>query len=115
MARKERNLASFGDMASENSVVENNEIKNAIVNKNKNVVRDNNDIIVNNDNKNEDVFDRLLEGKKKKQPKKVWTGVYLKPDIAQVLEILSKKGGKGAKSEIVNESLRRVFTEKGLM
>lgn len=137
MARKERNLANFADVASndnENDVVDNksendininnkndNDIKNndGVINKNKDSDNDSNknDIIIENHNKNdnEDIFDKLLDGKKKKQPKNVWTGVYLKPDIADVLEQLAKKGGKGVKSEVVNEALRRVFVEKGLM
>lgn len=104
MARKERNLANFADVASngnENGIIEN--------------TKNNNSININNKNDNEDIFDKLIDGKKKKQPKNVWTGVYLKPEIANVLEQLAKKGGKGVKSEVVNEALRRVFIEKGLM
>lgn len=148
MARKERNLANFADVASndnENDVVENNKNNNDINNdnnndnkiknnddimhenkdsvnknnKNNNILennnKNNNSILNNNKNDNEDIFDKLLDGKKKKQPKNVWTGVYLKPEIADVLEQLAKKGGKGVKSEVVNEALRRVFVEKGLM
>lgn len=106
MARKERNLASFSAVASEDNIV---------VKEDKNDMIINNDVDVINNDDGEDIFDQLIDGKKKKQVKNVWTGVYLKPEIAKVLEQLSKRGGKGAKSEIVNESLRRVFSKKGLI
>lgn len=104
MARKDRNLASFADVA-EDITTENNE--NSIIDNNNNVVKNN------NDNK-KDLLDDLLGGKKK-PVKNVWTGVYLKPEIAAVLDKVSKKGGKGAKSDIVNESLRQLFVAKGLL
>lgn len=63
-----------------------------------------------------DFIDKLLvEGKKKKKDDLVLTGIYLQPDLAHILDSLGKKGGRGAKSRIVNEALRKVFTEKGLL
>lgn len=42
-------------------------------------------------------------------------GLYIKDDIAKVLNQLAKKAGTGGKSKVVNEALRKVFTEIGLM
>lgn len=52
---------------------------------------------------------------KKKENETVLTGIYLQKDLSQVLDRLAKKGGRGAKSKIVNEALRTIFTDKGLL
>lgn len=107
MARKNRDLAGFGDVAFNNI----NKSVNKNINKNTN----------NNINKNEntddkaDFIDQLIEGPKKKSNDLVLVGVYLPKDVAQVLDELAKKGGRGAKSKIVSESLQKTFKEKGLM
>lgn len=63
-----------------------------------------------------DFLDQLLEeGKKKKKDDLVLTGIYLQPDLAHILDSLGKKGGRGAKSRIVNDALRKLFTEKRLI
>jgi hypothetical protein len=134
MARKHKNLASFGDLAR----IENNNINDKVnkdinvndkVNKDINVndkvnkdtnVNDkvNKDIDVNDNNKNDnqkDFLDNLIEGTKKRQPQRILTGVYLDPNIVKVLDQLAQKGGRGAKSRIVNEALEKVFKEKGLL
>lgn len=60
-------------------------------------------------------LDELLEGDGKKKQGTTLTGVYLENDILKVLDQLAKKGGRGAKSKLMNEALRKLFTEKGLM
>jgi hypothetical protein len=62
-------------------------------------------------------IDTLLEpGKVKiKKDDLVLTGIYLQPDLAKILDSLGKKGGRGAKSRIVNDALRKLFNEKGLL
>lgn len=62
-----------------------------------------------------DFLDELIKGTKKKDDQVVLTGIYLQKDLAQILDKLGKKGGRGAKSRIVNDALRKVFTEKGLL
>jgi hypothetical protein len=102
LARKERKLASFGDVASEKG------IENDNINNNDNV---------NNNNEHEhgtDYLDELIEGPKKKQEKALH-GLYLDPDVAKILDNLGEKGGRGAKSKIANEALRKLFMEKGLL
>jgi hypothetical protein len=113
MARKNRNLASFDDLANNN--VNKNINKNINDDVNINV---NNDANINvNDNINEvDYLDTLIEGNTKKtDAATVLTGIYLQKELSQMLDRLAKKGGRGSKSRIVNEALRKVFSEKGLL
>lgn len=117
MARKNRNLASFGDVADINI---NNDINNKINNNenDKEIINVHNSEDINeynNINDDTDYLDSLIEGTKKKSNQPVLTGVYLQKDILQVLDRLAKKGGKGAKSKIVNEALRKLFIEKDLL
>lgn len=80
---------------------------------NNNNVNDN--VIVETQPKNDpDFLDTLLEPTKKKADL-VLTGIYLQPELAKVLDMLGKKGGRGAKSRIVNDALKKLFTEKGLL
>ena len=127
MARKNRNLASFEDLANHN-------IDKSINNKNHNdnVHNDaniNEMVDVNNKEKEDHGFNNnvaaetqdnyldLLVGsnEKKKVNSTVLTGIYLQEDLSQILDRLAKKGGRGAKSRIVNEALRAIFNEKGLL
>jgi hypothetical protein len=62
-----------------------------------------------------DFIDNLLGESPKKKEDLVLTGVYLQKDIAQILDQLGKKGGRGAKSRIANDALRKLFIEKGLL
>lgn len=124
MARKNRNLASFDDFANNNinKKVNDNNIINENINNNINI-EDNNYININNnanvssdDKKQVDYLDALIEGRmRKKENETVLTGVYIQKDLSQVLDRLAKKGGRGAKSKIVNEALRTIFTDKGLL
>lgn len=112
MARNNKNLASFGDVASINNNNTNNNINNDVNN--------NNNINVNNgvedvDNADGSLLDSILKGKKKKSNDAILTGIYLKKPLADILNQLGKKGGKGAKSRIVNELLEKAFKEKGLL
>ncbi|NRD81136.1 hypothetical protein HPT25_27990 [Bacillus sp. BRMEA1] len=149
MARKNRNLADFNEVANANisknastntnvnvnddsnindsDNVETNTVQMDSINANKekniNIaanVDDINDLNINeNDNKQEvkmDYLDKLIEGNtKKNENSSVLTGIYLQKDLSVILDRLAKKGGRGAKSKIVNEALRSVFMEKGLL
>lgn len=61
-----------------------------------------------------DYIDSLLGGQSSKNELTL-TGVYLQKDVLRVLNGLSRKGGRGAKSRIVNDALRKLFQEKGLL
>lgn len=61
-----------------------------------------------------DFLDRMLkEGQKKNELH--LHGLYLHTDISKLLNRLAKQGGRGAKSRIVNDALRKYFTDKGLL
>lgn len=139
MARKKRNLATFDEFAETN--INNNNSTNNGANSDINQINDDNKNISINDNKyisdnenintnvnvniNEknnnaespgDYLDKLIEGNtKKKSNETVLTGIYLQKDISQILDRLAKKGGRGAKSKIVNEALKTIFEDKGLL
>lgn len=55
-----------------------------------------------------DNIDRLLAGKK---AKKEYRGFYLDHDIISIIDNVDN----GIKSELVNECLRKVFKEKGIL
>lgn len=61
------------------------------------------------------VIDNLLESEKKK-PVKEFVGIYLDADIHQGLNNLCKKSKqRGLKSKIVNDILRSVFEQQGII
>jgi hypothetical protein len=146
MARKNKNLASFDELASTTvlkDVAPKNSINNGVnidvnnginvnannsedvenkpsVIANANVNADVNDkaaVNVNVDEKHEDDYlDKLIGSNGKKSTNEsVLVGIYLQKDLSQILDKLAKKGGRGAKSRIVNEALRAIFKEKGLL
>lgn len=61
-----------------------------------------------NNRKKIDNIDRLLAGKKAKRE---FRGFYLDNDVLQIIDNVDS----GIKSELVNECLRKVFKEKGLI
>ena len=61
-----------------------------------------------NNKKKIDNIDRLLAGKKTKRE---FRGFYLDNDVLQIIDNVDS----GIKSELVNECLRKVFKEKGLI
>lgn len=59
-------------------------------------------------NNNSDAIDMLLSGKK---AKKEYRGYYFDADVLAVIDSVDS----GIKSELINECLRKVFKEKGLL
>lgn len=59
-------------------------------------------------------IDEVIEKGSKKNDL-ILKGVYLEPAVANILDRLGKKGGKGTRSEIANEALKRMFKEKALL
>lgn len=84
--KKTRTLASFDEVANTNT--------------NANI----------NNNVNNDVIGNILG--EQQQPKKM-LGIYFDADVAGMLDQISTK--RGDKSAIVNEAVRRLLTEKGLL
>lgn len=64
-----------------------------------------------NINKNTNISEIISSTKK---PAKKLTGLYLEEEIAAVLDRVAG-GTRGAKSEIANAALRKLFEEQGLM
>lgn len=64
---------------------------------------------------NLDALDALFKDNQPKSVTHTYRGFYLENDIVKVLDRLAKKGGKGIKSQLVNEALKRIFIEKGWM
>lgn len=63
----------------------------------------------------EDYIDMLINDTLKRKDKPSLVGVYLEEQVAEILDLLGKRGGRGAKSRIVNECLRKLFISKGLL
>lgn len=89
--RKTRNLAGFEDVANNN------------INKNDNINI--------NDNTNNNVIDEILSGKPKA---KQLVGIYFDPEVAAALD-RATGDKRGAKSALVNEAVRQLLQEKGLI
>lgn len=60
-------------------------------------------------------IDRIMNDEARKGMDKVLVGIYIEPKVAVILDSLYKKGGRGSKSEIANEALKKLFKEKGLL
>lgn len=106
MSRKNRHIASFGDVANINNI-----------DNKKDSINDNNSIIDNkNDNENDndiDIFDQIIHNNK---TDKVFRGIYFEREVANAIDRIARnagKGKKGIKSQIVNEAVKKVFKEKG--
>lgn len=113
MARGKRDLAGFGDIAGANDNVNNdnnNKINTEEIGENKQM----GELAASTAVESGSYIDELLGGGKKKN-ELILTGIYLQSDIAAVLDRLGKKGGRGAKSRLVNEALKKMFQEKGLL
>ncbi|MEJ9227863.1 HTH domain-containing protein [Priestia aryabhattai] len=61
-------------------------------------------------NNNSDILDVLLIGTKA-PPKRIYQGFYFDKDILSIINSVPKN----YKSELINEALRKVFKEKGLL
>ena len=100
-----------------NEIINNNENNSNDINNSKIVIENENanDNINKNDNVNDnDIINEIVNNKYAK-PKKTLTGIYFDPTVEKVLNKLAKKGGKGAKSKIVNELVKEGFKKRGLL
>ena len=105
MARKNRSIAGFDQVAGDNTNTNNN------TNDNTNIETSNNVNTNINRDTNNDALDQLLHVEEKDR---VMKGIYLDRDIAEVLSNQGKgKGRKASMSDIVNLVLREKFEEKG--
>jgi len=58
-----------------------------------------------------DSIDRILNQQERSVESKIYRGFYMDDDVSRVIDSV----GRGNKSELVNEALRKVFKEKGLL
>lgn len=126
MSRKKRHIADFDAVASVPDIKPNDDhdTKNDHVDNNDDKTEIKNDIVtndsINTDNKNnhnvnhKNVIDTILNNEKSKSSR-VQRGLYLDRDIDDALNKLYKKGGKGTKSDIINDLLRKEFEDRGLL
>jgi hypothetical protein len=107
MSRKHRHIASFGDVA--------NIKKDDIIHQNNNININKNDNTIDNGNENEniDTLDEIINNNKKKDKTHVLKGIYFEREVAAAIDRIARNGGKGIKSQIVNEAVKKVFKEKG--
>lgn len=79
----------------------------------------NDNVNVNVNVNNNDYLNQLanssVERPKKRLDSLVNSGIYFEKDIYDILMDLAQKGGRGAKSRIVNDALKVAFKEAGLM
>lgn len=95
-------------------IVNNNDKENVIVNGNGNVDvenhKENTDSISFSEN-----LDRMLGEKQNYLQNKKQVGFWLDKDVVNALDMVTKGAGRGVRSKIVNDLLRSVFQEKGLL
>ena len=94
--------------------VNNNDKENVIINGNGNVNvenhKENTDSISFSEN-----LDRMLGEKQNYLQNKKQVGFWLDKDVVNALDMVTKGAGRGVRSKIVNDLLRSVFQEKGLL
>lgn len=61
-----------------------------------------------------DILKTIIEQKKRRDSKKL-IGIYFDGDVAKVLDKIGDRGGRGAKSELVNDVLKAFFKKQGLL
>ncbi|ECO1677967.1 hypothetical protein XO47_15175 [Listeria monocytogenes] len=67
--------------------------------------------ISNNKSESMDAIDVLLKRKSRKGKNKTYRGFYFDEDVLTVIDSIES----GNKSELINEALRKVFNDKGLL
>ncbi|GIN93279.1 hypothetical protein J22TS1_43300 [Siminovitchia terrae] len=107
MSRKNRHIAGFDDVANRES--NNNINEKVIVN-----INENNNF-KNDDKENIDPIDKIINDNKKKEKTHILKGIYFEREVAAAIDRLGRTGGRGIKSQVVNEAVKQVFKEKGWM
>jgi hypothetical protein len=90
MARKDRSIAGFGEVAGGEDIIGKSDKVNV------------------NDNIN---INSILN----EEPKKELVGIYFDPEVKRILQEVTKKSGRGAQSKLVNEAVKRLLQESGFM
>jgi len=111
MARKKgSSIADFENVATPpGSSINTNDNNNVNNNDKDNINDDNKDanISINDD------INTILEANKKNE--KILVGIYFEKEVAKQLDKLSKKGGRGTKSKLVNAAVKKILQEQNMM
>lgn len=91
--KKERTIAGFGSVADSN-------------------LKGNSNIDSDKDTNN-DFLKEIVESNKPKEKTHIFKGYYLEIEIANKIDEMAEGKPKGTKSDIVNESLKKVFKDMG--
>lgn len=109
MSRKKRTIAGFNEVANVNDEHETIDKENKSIKNNPNI-----NINVNEKNDdNMDPLDKVIAKNKKKEDTHILKGIYFEKEVAAAIDRIAKGGGKGIKSQLVNEAVKKVFKEKG--
>lgn len=73
----------------------------------------NNDNDINTNASTNDDINSILESNKKNE--KVMAGIYFEKEVAKQLDKLSKKGGRGTKSKLVNAAVKKMLQEQNML
>lgn len=129
MARKIRKLAEFDELANDNKNIDenvNDDVNVDITNQQLNGTLEEDPLKSHPDEKSldenveePDTLDKILKSPKGKKVSdgydKIVVGFHVEKDLASILDKLQKQGGKGTKSQIINDLLRKRFKEVGLL
>lgn len=117
MARKNKKLLDFGDTANNDFNINDN-IGDKLVGE-ITIIDENEDKAPESNEPKESTIDKIINKPKGKKAlsnyDKVLVGFHVERHLAAILDDLQRKGGKGVKSQIINELLERAFKEKGLL
>lgn len=61
------------------------------------------------------ILDDLLGKSQRIEDTHVMRGIYIEKSLDKIIDRLAKKGGRGVKSKLVNEALKKLFKDKGLL
>lgn len=119
MAKQQRKLAGFNDLASRKENINDNVNINETDGKSIETEKVNENINVNNNINDKDSleFVRSLKEKPKKKAKDPIkpTGIYFNENNLILLKRLSENGGRGTQSKIINLAAEEFFKKAGLM
>ena len=76
-----------------------------------------NEVASNSDikNNNNDILDNIINNRKPKEKTHVFKGYYLERDVANTIDRITEGKPKGAKSDFVNEVIKKYLTSEGYM
>lgn len=70
---------------------------------------------VEEDEESGSILDDLLGKSQRIEDTHVMRGIYIEKSLDKIIDRLAKKGGRGVKSKLVNEALKKLFKDKGLL